>query len=382
MLAFIQLINRSGAMVLPFLSIYITESLGFDIRQAGIILSFFGIGSMIGSYFGGRLTDSLGAFKVQLISLFGAGLCFFILMYLQTFWSLAIGILITTILTDMLRPANTSAVSQYSKPENFTRSFSLNRMSVNLGFAIGPALGGLLASISYGFLFMADGTSCILAGVVFYFYFRNRKPNVIPAHEEEKSKVASSVSPLQDTYYIGFVVLCCFYAMAFLQLLSALPLYYKQVHNLSETGIGLLLGFNGLIVFLFEMITVYIIEKKYKPESLIVFGTLLLAASFALINIYPAIAILYLAMLLMSFSEIFAMPFMISFAVHRASDKTRGSYVGLYTLGWSVAFIVAPYISTMMISKWNYTVLWWVVSVFSLGTALLFYILLRIKPKK
>lgn len=369
-------------MVLPFLSIYITESLGFDIQQTGIILSFFGIGSMIGSYLGGRLTDSLGAFKVQIISLFGAGLCFFILMYLQTFWMLAFGILITTILTDMLRPANTSAVSQYSKPENFTRSFSLNRMSVNLGFAIGPALGGLLASVSYAFLFIADGTTCILAGIVFYFYFRNRKTNSIPMHERKHINAEQSISPLKDIYFIGFVVLCCFYAMAFLQLLSALPLYYKQVHNLTETGIGVLLGFNGLIVFLFEMITVYSIEKKYKPESLIVFGTLLLAASFVLINIYPTIAILYIAMLLMSFSEIFSMPFMISFAVHRASDKTRGSYVGLYTLGWSIAFIVAPYISTMIISKWNYTVLWWVVSVFCLVTALLFYILLRIKPKK
>ncbi|MFN3940624.1 MAG: MFS transporter [Chitinophagales bacterium] len=169
--------------------------------------------------------------------------------------------------------------------------------------------------------------------------------------------------------------------MAFLQFVSALLLYCKQVHKLSEAGIGLLPGLNGLIVFLFEMLTVYILEKKYKPESLIITGTLLLAASFALMNIYPTIADLYLAMLIMSFSEIFTMPFMISFAVRRATEKTRGSHIGFYSLGWYIAFILTPFTSTLIISKWTYTILWWVVTAFCLITALLFYFLLRLKPK-
>lgn len=361
-------------MVLPFLSVYITGDLGFDVQHAGIILSFFGLGSIIGSYLGGKLTDTIGAFKVQLISLIGGGLLFFVLLFLQSFWFLSAGILITTIFTDMLRPANTASVSMYSKPENFTRSFSLNRMSVNLGFAVGPALGGLLASHSYTLLFIADGSTCILAGLLFYFYFRNRKKNPSTQSHNIQQQPLQFKSPLHDTHFIGFVVLCCFFAMAFLQIFSALPLYYRDVFLLKENTIGLLIGFNGFIVFLFEMILVFSIEKRFRPRRLIVFGTILLAISFMMINTWHTLFILFFAMAIMSFAEIFAMPFMISFAVQRGPESTRGSYVGLYTLGWSVAFIGSPYLSTLVISNYNYTVLWWIVSGFTLAIALLFYL--------
>ncbi|HET8964240.1 MAG TPA: MFS transporter [Chitinophagales bacterium] len=375
MLAIIQLINRSGAMVLPFLSIYITSDLGLDVQQAGIILSCFGAGSMIGSYTGGILTDKIGVFKVQFISLAGGGAMIILLMFLKTFILLSGGLFFAAILTDMLRPANTSSVSLYSKPENFTRSFSLNRMALNLGFALGPAFGGFLAAYSYIFLFIVDGATCILAGVVFYLYFRNRKQNSQPITKDTHAITSNHKSPWQDSYFLGFALLCGFFAIAFLQIFSGLPLYYRSVFQLHESMIGLLIGFNGFIVFLFEMILVYSIEKKFRPTTLIVFGTFLLAVSFMLINIFPTIAMLFIAMAILSFAEMFAMPFMVSFAVHRGSDKTRGSYVGIYTLAWSIAFIISPYLSTLIISGWNYNILWWIVSAFALLTAFLFFII-------
>lgn len=66
MLALIQLINRSGSMVLPFLAVYMTHALGYTVQQAGLIMSIYGVGSLIGSYLGGWLTDKIGAFRVQI----------------------------------------------------------------------------------------------------------------------------------------------------------------------------------------------------------------------------------------------------------------------------------------------------------------------------
>lgn len=45
-LAAIQLINRTGSMVLPFMTVYMTSSLGYSKTQAGLIMSIFGIGSL------------------------------------------------------------------------------------------------------------------------------------------------------------------------------------------------------------------------------------------------------------------------------------------------------------------------------------------------
>lgn len=171
MLALVMFINRSGMMVLPFLSIYVTGPLGFSLEQAGYILGVFGLGSMIGSFTGGWLSDRIGHFKVQYISLILGGSLFFLIPLFTTFESLLAIVLIASTVIECLRPANASSVAHYARPENVTRAFSLNRMALNLGFSIGPALGGVLATFSYKWLFITDGSACIAAGLVFFFLF-------------------------------------------------------------------------------------------------------------------------------------------------------------------------------------------------------------------
>jgi predicted MFS family arabinose efflux permease len=183
MLSLVMLINRSGTMVIPFLSVYLTGTLGFSINQAGIILSCFGIGSMAGAILGGSATDRYGHFIVQTVSLIGGGILFMLLGFVSGFYAFIAMIMVLSVVYESLRPANASSVAGYAKPENVARAFSLNRMAINLGFSIGPALGGLLAAISYRWLFITDGAGCIIAGLYFFLYFRNRKGNPLPKHD-------------------------------------------------------------------------------------------------------------------------------------------------------------------------------------------------------
>ncbi|RTZ49581.1 MFS transporter [Chryseobacterium arthrosphaerae] len=142
MLALVMLINRAGSMVLPFLGVYMTNHLHFSIENSGIVLSFFGIGSVIGSWLGGMITDKIGEYRVQSLSLLLSVPLFCLIPLFTTEAGLAGIILAQSIVSETFRPANSVAITKYAKPENITRAFSLNRMAVNLGFSIGPALGG------------------------------------------------------------------------------------------------------------------------------------------------------------------------------------------------------------------------------------------------
>src|SRR5215213_5421526 len=93
-LSLVILINRSGTMVIPFMTVYATQKLGFSIANAGFLMSFFGLGSIIGAFIGGKITDAIGYQKVQLFSLFSGGIMFIIVGYLTTYASLCTGILI------------------------------------------------------------------------------------------------------------------------------------------------------------------------------------------------------------------------------------------------------------------------------------------------
>jgi len=374
MLALVMFINRSGAMVVPFLSVYLTEALGFTLKQVGLAMSIFGFGAMGGSFLGGWLTDRIGHFRVQFYSLLLGGCLFFVLLQLKSFYAFAGGLFVLSLVTECLRPANASSVAFYAQPENVTRAFSLNRMAINLGFSFGPALGGLLASVSYKWLFMADSLTSILAGLCFYLYFHTRKgfqPSTSTATQAPKAKQ----SPYRDVPFLLFAFLCTCFAVVFFQLFTTLPLYYRQVYALSEARIGTLLGLNGFIVFTVEMILVYLIGQRIPFIKLIVTGVLLTGSAFMILNMASGPLILFISMVLLSLGEILAMPFMSTITVNRSGEHNRGAYMGLYSLSYSAALILAPYLGTNLVAHFGFANLWWIAGLFSVLTSLGFILI-------
>jgi len=371
-----MLINRSGTMVLPFLSIYLTQSLGFSLEKTGIVLSSYGLGSLVGGYLGGVLTDRYGHFMVQFLSLIISGLFFAALSFITDFYHLIAGFFIISMIAESLRPANASSISFYSKPENIARSFSLNRMAINLGFSVGPLVGGLLASISYKMLFFADGITCILAGFVFFFYFKNKK-GYQPGGKKLNQGTIKVKSAYFDRRYLFFILLSSMFAILFFQLFMTLPIYYREIYNLNERWIGVLLAINGFTVFSLEMILVYILSKRYRLHWMIVTGMILLGISFAILNLDHSFSLLIFSMIILSVSEIFAMPFMSTFVVDRSNPQNRGSYMGLYTISFSIALIIAPYLGSRIISNYGFETLWWGTGIVAVIVAIGFYYITR-----
>ena len=167
-ISLISLVNRAGTMVIPFLSLYLTKNLNFSKDDAGWILAFFGIGSVIGGWLGGKLTDLFGFYKVMIFSLFITGLSFIGLQYITSFWGLCFAILFIMSIADSFRPAIYVSIKQYSTPENQTRAIGLIRLAINAGMAIGPTLAGLIiVTKGYNLLFWIDGITCMLAILLF-----------------------------------------------------------------------------------------------------------------------------------------------------------------------------------------------------------------------
>ena len=173
-----------------------------------------------------------------------------------------------------------------------------------------------------------------------------------------------------------FIFLCFCFAVVFLQLVNTLPLYYREVHHLKESTIGLLLALNGFIVFSLEMILVYLLEKRFRLWQIIVTGSLLNGLAYIVLNLAGHSSILFLSMTLLSLAEILAMPFMVGFIVKRAEEHNRGAYMGMYAFSFAAAFVTAPYVGTQIISNFGFTTLWWTMGAFSVITAVAFYAVL------
>ncbi len=168
LLSLVVLINRSGSMVLFFMSLYLTDELRFSVADAGNIISVYGFGYLAGSFLGGWLSDKWGTSRVQLLSLALSGVGYIAIRFLSDFYEIAIAIFLLAVVAEAFRPANATALANVAPPEKRARAFALNRLAINLGITIGPALGGFLATLDYHYLFWVDGITSFAAAVIFY----------------------------------------------------------------------------------------------------------------------------------------------------------------------------------------------------------------------
>ena len=358
-LTLITFINRAGTMVLPFLSKYLKEDLHFSYSQVGWIMVCFGTGSMVGSWLGGKLSDKIGFYRIMIFSLFTSGIALLAMQFITTFTGLCIGMFSLMAIADMFRPAMFVSLSVYAKPENRTRALTLVRLAINLGFAAGPALGGLIImNIGYKGLFWADGATCILAIIIFWLMVKERKTNVI-SKEEKQNIDAERVSVFKDKPFWIFLVSCVISGILFFQLFTTIPLYHKEQFNLTEFQTGLLLTMNGIMIFFLEMpIVGYVERKKIDKVKMVSLGCLMMAISLFLMLIQTWVGILVVMMVFMTFAEMFVFPFSNSFAISRAPKGHEGRYMAIFTMSYSLAHILSAKVGMGIIDHWSYQANW------------------------
>ena len=131
---------------------------------------------------------------------------------------------------------------------------------------------------------------------------------------------------------------------------------------------GYLIALNGIIVLLFEMMLVFKLENSVHPKKIIISGVLLGGIGLVMLNFFQSGWILIVSMIVLSFSEIFAMPFMMTVAVSPSDPSNRGMYTGIYSTAWSAAFILSPIIGTTLITHFGFNVLWWTMGALSIIT--------------
>jgi predicted MFS family arabinose efflux permease len=359
-LCLVMLVNRSGTMVVPFMTIYLTSPrMGYSIAKAGLVMGFFGAGAILGGYTGGRVADKIGFYPVQIIALLGGGILFITLGQLHHFPLICLFTFLLSLVNESFRPANSIAIAHYSSENNWTRSYSLNRLAINLGWAVGGALGGLLATFNYTLLFWVDGCTNIAAAILMWYFLR---PAVAKKPSTKNAVVKENVgSAYRDRIYIVFISLVVLFAACFFQMFSTLPAYFRNELHFSSFYIGLLLAVNGLIITFFEMVLIYQIEGKRKNTFYIAIGIFLTATAFVVLNILKTErSIALLMMILITFGEIFAMPFMNSFWISRSAHHNRGQYAGLYTIAWSTAQTFGPVLGSQVAQHAGFTTLWWI----------------------
>jgi len=372
-LSIAMFINRSGALVLLFGSLYFTKDLHLSFGTAGLIMSFYGIGSVLGSYAGGWLADRRDHFSIMVFSLVFSGAILLLLIPAKDPFIIGVIIFVYAFVSDIFRPANSKAITLYSTPENRTRSVSLVRLAINLGFSVGPAAGGFLAMhFGYHLLFVMDACTSFGAALLLVKYLPRQS-------KEEKSAIKTQVrlkesSAYKDLPYMFFIALIALYGTCFFQLFASVPQYFSKICLYTDDMIGLLLGLNGLLVVLIEMPLVAALEGNKKTFPYIIWGTICLPVAFGILLFGKGLVVWSLLYtLIITLSEILAMPFMMNIALSRPAKERQGQYSALYAISYGISNIVAPLLGLYIADLYGFDVMFVIFIMLSISVAIGFW---------
>ena len=377
-LFYATLINRSGTMVFPFLALYLTKHFNFSEANAGLVLAVYGAGALITSPLIGKISDSVGSFRVMKFSLFLTGLMFFIYPFITNYNLILVYTFFLAVINEAFRPANLSLISEVVPSEQKRIAFALNRLAINLGMSIGPVIGGLLTLINFSIIFYVDGITSIIAGIFLVFSRWNKNDAPEPVHLQSENDEVRHLGALKDRHLLYFLFALIPLVMVFFQHMSTMPLFLVHDLGLSTAAYGALTIINtGLIIFIEVPLNNYL--ASWSDRRNLTIGAILTGVGFGGMAFAHNTLALIVTIIIWTFGEMIIFPASAAYVSEISPVKQRGEYMGFYQMTFSFSFMAGPWIGTLIMEGYGSFVLWICTFVFSLGSAIMMFLLKR-KP--
>ena len=381
-------VNRVGTMVLPFLVLYLTHTLGVSGGKAALALTTYGIAALAVMPLAGWLTDHVGALAVMRGSLLCTGALLLLFPLAHRFGAILAITFLFAMLNESVRPPSLAMVGDLVRPEKRKQAFALNRLAINLGMSMGPAIGGFLATVSFHWLFVADGVTSLAAGMVLVAAWpKNARTK---AHEPEwedaadlgreiaaeapvlvpAAHPAADLRAFRNRRMLYFLAAFLPVELVFFQFTSTLPLFLVRHLGFPESIYGTIFTVNTLIIVFLEVQLNTAMEKWTHGKALAL-GAMCYAVGYGAYALVTNAWGVFAAVVVWTFGEMILMPSSATYAAEIAPAGRRGEYMGLYTMSFSVAFALGPWMGATTLENWGPKVVWTAALVFGTVSAML-----------
>lgn len=352
-------VNRTGTMALPFLALYLTESLEFSSARAGIVLTLWGLVALLMGPIAGKLSDRWGALFMLEAMMATFGVVLLLFPFAQS-WTAILFMTVLFALTNAgFGPPSLAMISSLSTPEQRKSAFALARLAINLGMSVGPAVGGLLAQVSFPVLFMVDGATALVATAILVFTPFHRK---VKAHEASNRVVVGERKWMlhtlfSDTNLQVFILGIIPVIIVFWQHQSTMPLYLVRDLHFSTSAYGSLFTLSTLLVVALE-VPLNAITSHWPHRRAFVVGCVLMTLGFGALAVARTYLAVALTVVIWTFGEMILFPAMSAYVAEIAPEGRSGEYMGFYSMGFNFALMAAPGLGTFALERFGPTLLW------------------------
>jgi len=330
-------------LILPYFSIYLTDTIGAGKAESGAVLALWSVALIATGLVGGVLADRFGRRPVMLGGLVGSAGCFVAFGLVSSLWAAAILAVLLGVFGSLFFPAAAAYVADVVPPELRTEGYGLYRVFQSGGIALGPPLGALLIwLVSLRAAFVAAGVVTLLAVVLQWGL-----PESLPAGEEAEGR-GRLRSALRDRSLLSLVLGGLVIGIAFGVYESVLPVFLHEERGMAIATWGLVYGISPLLVALFQ----YPIARWAGGQSsrgVLAVGAVLHGAGLALLWPFAGIGVLVAAVIVFTLGQMLTVPVQRTMAATLAPVDQRGTYQGAVTLTWEAGFGPGSFVGLWLI---------------------------------
>jgi MFS family permease len=344
-------INRFGGFVIPFLTLYLTSQ-GYSVTAVGLAVSAYGVGNLFASLIGGHLADRLGRRETIVLSMFGAAAAMLLLAWARALPTIIALTFVTGLVCEAYRPASSALLTDLVPAKLRLTAFAALRVTLNAGFAFGPATAGLLAAYGYVWLFVGDALTSALFGLIALLAL----PRVRPVSTSGDANWRAVLTVVRGDKRFQQLLLANFaVSLVFMQMASTFGLFVTSL-GFSVATYGMVISLNGALIVLCELpLTTF--TQRFPARTVMALGYALIGVGFALNHFARSGPALMACMALFTLGEMFALPMASAYVADLAPPHLRGRYMGVNGMTWALALIVGP-VAGMKLFAFNPVAYW------------------------
>ncbi|MBW8010433.1 MAG: MFS transporter [Chloroflexi bacterium] len=354
-----------GVLIFPFFSLYFTEKFDVGLAQVGIIYALWAFSGILGQALGGALTDRAGRKLMVIAGLIFSALTSLALALVTDFGLVYITAAVGGLFSSSAGPARQAMIADLLREDQLTEGYSISRVIGNVAFAIGPAIGGLLASVSYVLLFFIDAaTSIITAIIIATFLLETRSQSA--AQKTSRQSLAQVFrgyfQVLRDRILVVVLLLAGIVFPVYWQWYFSVPVFMRDAHSMPPYFYGSLMSMAGIIVVVVQFpLTRWL--RPYPPLTLMVAGSLLFALGFGMFGFVMGYSMFMLAFAIITFGEMIFLPTQQAIVARLAPEEMRGRYMAVSGIAFSLPNIFRPALGGYLLDKFDPNWLWYLAGI-------------------
>ena len=310
----------------------------------GLLFTLTGPISFFSQVVGGSLTDRWGRRTMMAISLFASGLVMLGFGLVDSLTSLIFLLVLNGIFGPLFGPASNAMVADIIKPRKRGQAYGLLRVVMNVGAAIGPSVGGFIATRSYFVLFFSAALASLLYFSIVVAFIRETKPQRSTTLEErgEQAREGWNVV-LRDIPFLIFCFINMLTCLVYSQMNTTFPVYLKENSGIGEAQYGQLMALNAMMVVLLQFPITRLIDRYGRMQmQMMALGAFLYALGFGVIGFVDTLPLFASSVVIWTLGEMVIAPVSTVLVADMAPETMRGRYMAVFGLTWGIGYGLGP----------------------------------------